>query len=68
VSFTAIAFCVASQRVFIVVSMYFFIDSVRKLVDTPSYKPSSGSEVTRGAHELDNVSPPLLTKQGKYDM
>jgi len=27
----------ASQRVFIVVSVYFVIDSVRKLSDTPSY-------------------------------
>jgi hypothetical protein len=30
-----ITLCVASQRVFIVV--YFVIDSVRKLLDTPSY-------------------------------
>jgi hypothetical protein len=36
VSFAAITFCVASQRVFIVV-IYFVIDSVRKLLDTPSY-------------------------------
>jgi hypothetical protein len=35
VSFAAITLCVASQRVFIV---YFVIDSVRKLLDTPSYK------------------------------
>jgi hypothetical protein len=35
VSFAAITLCVASQRVFIVV--YFVIDSVRKLMDTPSY-------------------------------
>jgi hypothetical protein len=27
---------VVSQRVFIVVSVYFVIDSVRKLLDTPS--------------------------------
>jgi hypothetical protein len=33
-SFVAITLCVASQRVFIVVSIYFFIDSVRKLLDT----------------------------------
>jgi hypothetical protein len=32
-------FCVVSQRVFIVV--HFFIDSVRKLLDTPSYVVSS---------------------------
>jgi hypothetical protein len=36
VSFVAITFCVASQRVFIVV-VYFVIDSVRKLLDVPSY-------------------------------
>jgi len=35
VSFAAITFYIASQRVFIVV--YFLIDSVRKLLDTPSY-------------------------------
>jgi hypothetical protein len=33
--FAAITLCVASERVFIVVS--FVIDSVRKLLDTPSY-------------------------------
>jgi hypothetical protein len=37
VSFAAITLCVASQRVFIVVSVYFVIDSDRKLLDTPSY-------------------------------
>jgi hypothetical protein len=36
VSFAAITLCVASQRVFIVV-VYFVIESVRKLLDTPSY-------------------------------
>jgi hypothetical protein len=35
VSFAAITLCVASQRMFIVV--YFVIDSVRKLLDTPWY-------------------------------
>jgi hypothetical protein len=38
VSFAAITLCIASQRVFIlVVVVYFVIDSVRKLLDTPSY-------------------------------
>jgi hypothetical protein len=37
VSFAAITFCVASQLVFIVVSVYFVINSVRKLLVTPSY-------------------------------
>jgi hypothetical protein len=37
VSFAAITLRVASQRVFIVVSIYFVIDSVRKLLVTPSY-------------------------------
>jgi hypothetical protein len=38
VSFAAITLYVASQRVFVVVSMYFVIDSVRKLLDTSSYE------------------------------
>jgi hypothetical protein len=37
VNFAAITLCVASQWVFIVVSVYFVIDSVRKLLDTHSY-------------------------------
>jgi hypothetical protein len=37
VSFAAITLCVASERVFIVVSVYFVIDLVRKFLDTPSY-------------------------------
>jgi hypothetical protein len=41
VSFAAITLCFASQRVFIVV--YFVIDSIRKLLDTPSY--SYGDEI-----------------------
>jgi hypothetical protein len=36
-SFAAITLCVASQLAFVVVSVYFVIDSVRKLLDTPSY-------------------------------
>jgi hypothetical protein len=36
VSFAAITLCIASQRVFIIV-VYFVIDSVRKLLVTPSY-------------------------------
>jgi hypothetical protein len=37
VSFAAITLCVAYQRVFIVVSVYFVIDQVRKHLNTPSY-------------------------------
>jgi len=37
VSFVAITLCVASKRVFIVVSVYFVIDSVWNLLDTPSH-------------------------------
>jgi hypothetical protein len=37
VSFASLTLCVASQRVLIVVSIYFVIDSVRKLLDTLSY-------------------------------
>jgi hypothetical protein len=39
VSFAAITLCVASQRVFVVVVVvYLVIGSVRRLVDTPSYR------------------------------
>jgi hypothetical protein len=37
VSFAAVTLCVGSQRVFIFVSIHFFIDSIRKLLNTPSY-------------------------------
>jgi hypothetical protein len=37
VSFAARTLCITSQRVFIVV-VYFVIDAVRKLLDTPPYK------------------------------
>jgi hypothetical protein len=40
VSFAAITFCVASQRVFMFVVVDFVIDSVRKLFDTLSYVSS----------------------------
>jgi hypothetical protein len=45
VSFAAITLCVASQRVFVVVVVvvvvvYFVINSVRKLLYTPSYESS----------------------------
>jgi hypothetical protein len=36
VSFAVITLCVASQQMLLVV-VYFVIDSVRKLLDTPSY-------------------------------
>jgi hypothetical protein len=35
-SVAALTLCVASQRVFVVV-VYFIIDSVQKLLDTPPY-------------------------------
>jgi hypothetical protein len=37
VMFAAITHCVASQRVCIAVTVYFIIDSVRKLLDIPSF-------------------------------
>jgi hypothetical protein len=48
VSFAAITICVASQQVFVVVVVvvvivvYFVIDSVLKLLDTPSYSLFEG--------------------------
>jgi hypothetical protein len=38
VSFAAITVCVASQRVIPKVSVYFVIDSFRKLLDKPTYE------------------------------
>jgi hypothetical protein len=49
VSFDVITLFVASQRVIPNVSVYFVIDSVRKLLDTTSYKSLSFSVGTRGA-------------------
>jgi hypothetical protein len=37
VSLEAITLQVASQRVFIIVVVYFVIDSVRRVLDTPPY-------------------------------
>jgi len=37
VSSVAVTLCVASQQVFIVAVVYFVTESVRKLLDTPSY-------------------------------
>jgi hypothetical protein len=39
VSFAAITLCVASQQVFIVIVVYFVIESVRKFLDILSYLP-----------------------------
>jgi hypothetical protein len=52
VSFAAINLCIASQRVFIVVSMSFVIDSVRKLLDTPSYWGENRSTIKRNTGAL----------------
>jgi len=38
VNFVAITLGVPSQRVFVVDIVHFVIDSVRKLLDTPSYR------------------------------
>jgi hypothetical protein len=46
VSFAAITLCVASQRMFIVVTVYFVIVSVRELLDTPSYSLCGGLHVS----------------------
>jgi len=53
VSFVAITLCVASQRVFIVV-VYFVIDSVRKLLGTPSYVHAKLCRLTVGIYWSTN--------------
>jgi hypothetical protein len=37
VSFATITLCVASQQVFIIIVVYFVINSVKKLLSMPSY-------------------------------
>jgi hypothetical protein len=49
VSFATINLCVASQQLFIVVSIYFIIDSAQKLLDTTSYITSERNAVTHTA-------------------
>jgi hypothetical protein len=46
VSSAAITLCVASQRVFIFVVVYFLYDFVRKLLDIPSYASAFGMKKT----------------------
>jgi hypothetical protein len=48
VIFATITLCVASQGIFVVVSVCFVIDSVQKLLDTPSYIP----DIMRPEHEV----------------
>jgi len=52
---SAITLCVASQRVFIAAVVYFIIDSVRELLDTPSYftKWTHNGEVLRVSDSKD---------------
>jgi hypothetical protein len=71
VSFAAITLRIASQRVFIivvvVVVVYFVIDSVRKLLDTPSYvlfQRKLGSSVSIGTR-LRAGRPVLNSQQGQ---
>jgi hypothetical protein len=55
VSFAAISLCVASQRVFVVVVVvvvvYFVINSVRKLLDTPSCNDNNARYKLHNADE-----------------
>jgi len=58
VNFAAITLYVASQRVFIVVSVYSFVGSVWKLLDTPSYIHSPKTPSRRRA-QLKNTGTTL---------
>jgi hypothetical protein len=58
VSFAAITLCVASQRVFISVSVYFVIDSVRKfLLHPPTYLLFTANYTTQS----DEVFPCVIS-------
>jgi hypothetical protein len=52
VSFAAITLCVASLRIIPKVSIYFVIDSVRKLSDTPSYIGVNGLTYLAGVQQF----------------
>jgi hypothetical protein len=68
VSFAATALCVASHQVFIVVSVYFIIDSVRKLLDTPSYNiPAYVWRESGKKHEYKSVAL-SLHQSDRFDM
>jgi hypothetical protein len=56
--FAAITLCDACQRVFIAVRMYFFIDSVRKLLDTTSYIHAFLTSALDGQFYAPDASPP----------
>jgi hypothetical protein len=55
----AITLCFASQRVFIVVSVYFVIDSVWKRLDTPPYEDDNRMDFKNrvGKCRLDSYGP-----------
>jgi len=67
VNFASMTLYVASQRVFIFV-VYFVIDSVRKLLDTPWYVPvqsvqgTVSLEVKRPGREADRSPPSSVVK------
>jgi hypothetical protein len=52
VSFVAFTIYVPSQGMFIVVNVYFVIDLVRKLLDTPSY----GTQILMREHINETLS------------
>jgi hypothetical protein len=60
VSFAAITLCVASQRVFIDV-VYFVVNSVRKLLDTPSYKNNLYKSYTHTIWQTYRTGKVILT-------
>jgi hypothetical protein len=54
VSFAAIALCVASQRVFYCCKLIHLYESVRKLLDTPSYTVECNTVVNNGLRGMRN--------------
>jgi hypothetical protein len=60
VSFAIITLYVASEQVFIVASVYFVIDSVRQLLDTPSYMYWKLSDTDLTVTTWQSVSSPSI--------
>jgi len=67
VSFVTITLCVSLQRVFIVVSVYFVIDTVRKLLQLAARPGFLGSFLDRGITFLFATNSKLARRQREAD-
>jgi hypothetical protein len=64
VSFAAITLCVASQQVIPEASVYFIIELVRRILDTPSYVPPEHDAIK--AYRRSGSTAPRVLDLGTY--